>query len=111
MKLSILQYGDPVLRTKGKRIDQIDDRIRELAANMLETMHAVNGIGLADQQIGERLQLTVIDVSQVEDRPSTMKLNGEEGVPKAPMPRVLMNPASGLGGETELARNECLRHP
>ena len=63
MRLSILQYGDPVLRVKGKRIDQIDDRIRELAANMLETMHAANGIGLAAQQIGEPLQLTVIDIA------------------------------------------------
>jgi len=111
MKLSILQYGDPVLRTKGKRIDQIDDRIRELAANMLETMHAVNGIGLAAQQIGEPLQLTVIDVSQVEDRPSTMKLNGEEVDPKAPMPLVLINPEIELGSETELGSEGCLSFP
>ena len=47
MKLPILQYGDPMLRAKGKRIDQIDDRIHELAANMLETMQAANGVGLA----------------------------------------------------------------
>ena len=111
MKLSILQYGDPVLRTKGKRIDQIDDRIRELAANMLETMHAVNGIGLAAQQIGEPLQLTVIDVSQVEDRPSTMKLNGEEVDPKAAMPLVLVNPEIELGSETELGSEGCLSFP
>ena len=111
MKLSILQYGDPVLRTKGKRIDQIDDRIRELAANMLETMHAVNGIGLAAQQIGEPLQLTVIDVSQVEDRPSTMKLNGEEVDPKAPMPLVLINPEVELHNETEVGLEGCLSFP
>ncbi|PYL10081.1 MAG: peptide deformylase [Verrucomicrobia bacterium] len=111
MKLSILQYGDPVLRTKGKRIDQIDDRIRELAANMLETMHAVNGIGLAAQQIGEPLQLTVIDISQVEDRPSTMKLNGEEVDPKAAMPLVLVNPEIELGSETELGSEGCLSFP
>ena len=111
MKFSILQYGDPVLRAKGKRIDQIDDRIRELAANMLETMHAVNGIGLAAQQIGEPLQLTVIDVSQVEDRPSTMKLNGEEVDPKAPMPLVLINPEIELGSETELGSEGCLSFP
>src|SRR5207247_4607325 len=77
MILSILQYGDPILRAKGKRIEKIDDRIRELAVNMIETMHAVHGVGLAAQQIGEALQLTVLDVSQVEDRPSTMKLNGQ----------------------------------
>ena len=52
----------------------MDERIRALAADMLETMHAANGVGLAAQQVGEALQLTVLDVSQVEDRPSTMKI-------------------------------------
>jgi peptide deformylase len=111
MKLSILQYGDPVLRTKGKRIDQIGDWIRELAANMLETMHAAHGIGLAAQQIGEPLQLTVIDLSQVEDRPSTMKLNGEDVDPKVAMPLVLINPEIELGSETELGSEGCLSFP
>jgi peptide deformylase len=111
MKLSILQYGDPVLRVKGKRIDQIDDRIRDLAANMLETMHAANGVGLAAQQIGEPLQLTVIDISQVEDRPSTMKLNGEQVDPKTAMPLVLINPEIELGSETELGTEGCLSFP
>ncbi|PYI75147.1 MAG: peptide deformylase, partial [Verrucomicrobia bacterium] len=53
MILPILQYGDPILRAKGKRIEQFDDRIRELAANMIETMHAAHGVGLAAQQVGE----------------------------------------------------------
>ncbi len=92
MKLPILQYGDPILRAKGKRIEKIDERIRELTQNMIETMHAANGVGLAAQQVGEALQLTVLDVSQVEDRPSTMKLNGEAVDPKAAMPLVLINP-------------------
>ena len=51
MILPILQYGDQTLRTKGNRIEEIDDRIRELAANMIETMHAAHGVGLAAQQI------------------------------------------------------------
>ena len=55
MRLSILQYGDPILRAKGKQIAKIDDHIRDLAANMIETMHAANGIGLAAQQVGEAL--------------------------------------------------------
>src|SRR5213595_2185927 len=111
MILSILQYGDPILRAKGKRIEKIDDRIRELAVNMIETMHAVHGVGLAAQQIGEALQLTVLDVSQVEDRPSTMKLNGEDVDPKAAMPLVLINPELKLAGETELATEACLSFP
>jgi peptide deformylase len=111
MRLSILQYGDPILRAKGKRVEKIDDRIRELAQNMIETMHDANGVGLAAPQIGESLQLTVLDVSQVEDRPSTMKLNGQELDPQKAMPLVLVNPQIDLGGETEMGTEGCLSFP
>ena len=111
MILSILQYGDPILRAKGKGIEKIDDHIRELAADMIETMHAANGIGLAAQQVGEALQLTVLDVSQVEDRPSTLKLNGKDVDPTASMPLVLINPEIELGGETEIGTEGCLSFP
>ena len=111
MRLSILQYGDPVLRAKGKRIEKIDRRIRELAQNMIETMHAANGVGLAAPQIDESLQLTVLDVSQVEDRPSTMKLNGKSFDPRSAMPLVLINPQIDLGGETETGTEGCLSFP
>jgi len=111
MKLSILQYGDPILRAKGKRVDKIDNRIRELAQNMIETMHAANGVGLAAQQVGESLQLTVLDVSQVEDRPSTMKLNGKDIDPKNAMPLVLINPEIELRSETEVGTEGCLSFP
>jgi len=112
MILSILQYGDPVLRAKGDRIETIDDRIRELAANMIETMHAAHGVGLAAQQIGEALQLTVLDISAVEDdRPSTLKLDGQDVDPKTAMPLVLINPEIDLGGETDLGVEGCLSFP
>ena len=112
MILPILQYGDPVLRAKGNRIEIIDDRIRELAANMLETMHAAHGVGLAAQQIGEALQLTVLDISAVEDdRPSTLKLDGTDVDPKTPMPLVLINPEIELRGETEVGVEGCLSFP
>ena len=111
MILSISQYGDPILRVKGKRIEKIDDHIRELAADMIETMHAANGVGLAAQQVGEALQLTVLDVSQVENRPSTMKLNGEDVDPKTVMPVVLINPEIEIGGATETGIEGCLSFP
>ena len=111
MILPILQYGDPILRSKGKRIDEIDDRIRELAANMIETMHAAHGVGLAAQQIGEALQLTVLDVSPVEDRPSKLKLDGTDIDPKMPMPLVLINPEIELYGDTEVGLEGCLSFP
>jgi peptide deformylase len=107
----IVQYGDPILRAKGKQIEKIDDHIRELAANMIETMHAANGIGLAAQQVGEALQLTVLDVSQIEDRPSTLKVNGKDVDPTASMPLVLINPEIELGSETEIGTEGCLSFP
>ena len=111
MKLPILQYGDPILRAKGKRIDKIDNRVRELAQNMTETMHGANGVGLAAPQVGESLQLTVLDVSQVEDRPTTMKLNGETVDPKTAMPLILVNPQIDLRSETETGIEGCLSFP
>jgi len=111
MNLPIRQYGDPILRVKGKRVDKIDNRIRELAANMLETMHAANGVGLAAQQVGEALQLTVIDISEVEDRPSTMRLNGKDVDPTAEMPLVLINPQITPHNETSAGTEGCLSFP
>ncbi|PYJ31050.1 MAG: peptide deformylase [Verrucomicrobia bacterium] len=111
MILSILQYGDPILRAKGKPVDEIDDRIRKLAANMIETMHAAHGVGLAAQQIGEALQLTVLDISAVEDRPSTLKLDGKDAVPETAMPLVLINPEIELRGEMEIGVEGCLSFP
>ena len=111
MILQILEYGDPILRAKGKPIENIDDRIRELAANMIETTHAANGVGLAAQQIGEALQLTVLDVSLIEDRPSILKLDGKDVDPKAAMPLVLINPEIELRGANEVGVEGCLSFP
>jgi peptide deformylase len=111
MILSIMQYGDPILRAKGKQIEKIDDYIRALAANMIETMHAANGIGLAAQQVGEALQLAVLDISQIEDRPSGLNLNGRDVDPTTSMPLVLINPEIELGGETEVGIEGCLSFP
>ena len=111
MKLLIRKYGDPALRVKGKPVAEVDGRIRELANNMLETMRAANGIGLAAQQVGEALQLTVVDVSAVEDRPSTMAWNGREVNPKDHMPLIILNPRIEAGPEKEVASEGCLSFP
>ena len=111
MRLPIRKYGDPVLRAKGKRIDTVDDDIRSLAESMLETMQAANGVGLAAQQVGRALQLTVLDVAQVEDRPSTMKLNGEAMEIAAAMPLVLLNPTLHVGEEKDSGIEGCLSFP
>src|ERR1700722_4230242 len=107
----IVVYGDPMLRAKGKQIVQIDDDIRALAEDMLETMYEANGVGLAAQQVGRALQLTVIDVSDAENRPSQMWLDGKEVDPKDNMPLILINPEVQLGEELEIGTEGCLSFP
>lgn len=111
MKLEIRLYGDPILRAKGKKIGTVDRRIRQLADDMIETMHAANGVGLAAQQIGEALQLTVIDVSQAEDRPSTLKIDGRMVNLEEAMPLILLNPEAELGSEIVSGTEGCLSFP
>jgi peptide deformylase len=89
--LPITKYGHPVLREKGRRIELIDDTVRQLASDMIETMYAANGVGLAAQQIGQALLLTVIDVSQSEI-PSDLIINGQTKLLDDFMPMILINP-------------------
>jgi len=59
--LPIRTYGDPVLRTPTREIDDIDANIRKLAADMIETMYDAPGVGLAAPQIGVSLRIAVFD--------------------------------------------------
>lgn len=107
----IVIYGDPVLRKKGKDIVKITDEIRAFAQDMIESMHEAHGVGLAAQQVGEAIQLTVIDVSDAENRPSRMWIDGEEVDPKEHMPLILINPQLELSRETEIGPEGCLSFP
>jgi peptide deformylase len=108
MRLPIIQYGDPVLRTEGKPVDEIDGTVRNLALDMIETMHAAQGVGLAAQQIGKPLQLAVIDTSYVEDRSSAIYVDGAEMELVTTMPLVLVNPYLQLSKETTTEPEGCL---
>ena len=66
--LKILKYGDEILRKKSKEVSKVSKKIRILAENMIDTMYANNGVGLAAPQVGENLRMFVIDVSQ-DDEP------------------------------------------
>jgi peptide deformylase len=92
MILPILKYGHPVLRQRGARIDAVTPAIQELIEDMKETMYEARGIGLAAQQIGKALQLAVIDVNGVSDRPSTLHLHGKPAEVADFMPVILINP-------------------
>ena len=93
--LEIVKYGDPVLRKKAEPITEITDDIVQLAEDMLETMYAAPGVGLAGPQVGKSLQICVIDV--VPDGKRT--------------PIVLINPTV-LSGEDKVELEEgCLSFP
>ena len=55
-------YGDPVLRQKAQPVAGVDDTVRELIADMRETMHAYHGVGLAGNQVGVLQRVLVIDI-------------------------------------------------
>jgi peptide deformylase len=71
--LPIRIYPDPVLRAKCPPVERFDAGLRKLAADMVETMYAAPGVGLAAPQVGVELRLAVIDVTVGED-PSLLKV-------------------------------------
>ena len=111
MILEIVKFGHPALRTKGARVAQVDAKIRKLAADMLETMVAAHGVGLAAQQVGVPIQLAVIDVAGIEDRPSTMLISGRPVSIETHMPLVLLNPELKLSKDKESGNEGCLSFP
>jgi len=92
--LSILCYPDPRLHTKAARVDSVDDSIRQLAADLAETMYAAPGVGLAATQVDRHIQLIVIDVSADKSKLLTLinpeildragECEGEEGCLSVP---------------------------
>jgi peptide deformylase len=96
-KREILVLPDARLRAVADPVGNVDDDIRALAADMLETMYAAPGIGLAATQIGEMKRMVVMDLSK-------------EGEPKAPL--VLINPEiKKYSEETVTSEEGCLSIP
>lgn len=67
--LNILEYPDPRLRTKAKPVSRVDDDVRRLIDDMLETMYDAPGIGLAASQVDVHQRIIVVDVSENRDDP------------------------------------------
>ena len=68
-QLTILHYPDPRLRIKAKPVTEVDERIRTLVADMLETMYTESGIGLAATQVNVHERVLVLDISEERNRP------------------------------------------
>jgi peptide deformylase len=93
--LEILEYPDPRLRTKAKPVEVFNDDIKQLVADMFETMYAAPGIGLAATQVNVHKRVVVIDLSEDQTEPL-----------------VLINPiVTVLDGEYETMQEGCLSVP
>jgi peptide deformylase len=96
-KREILVLPDPRLRQVADEIPEVDDAVKQLAADMLETMYAAPGIGLAATQIGEMKRLVVMDLAK----------DGEK-----PDPIVMINPEiKKYSDETVTTEEGCLSIP
>ncbi|KOY53048.1 peptide deformylase [Polaribacter dokdonensis] len=89
MILPIVAYGDPVLRKMGVEIDKDYPNLKELIANMKETMYNASGVGLAAPQIGKAIRLFVIDASPFAEDDD---LDDEERATLKEFNRVYINP-------------------
>ncbi len=93
-KLEILEFPDPRLRLTAKPVETFDAALKQLAEDMLETMYAAPGIGLAATQVNELKRLLVIDISENRDAPL-----------------VLVNPELLDARGTEVCQEGCLSFP
>ena len=107
----VVKFGTPVLRSKGARIEAVTPAIRQLIADMVETMYAYKGVGLAAQQVGVAVQITVIDVRGVTDRPSSLEIDGQPARVEDFMPLVLLNPKITPLGTPVSGPEGCLSFP
>ena len=111
MIMEIVQFGHPALRARGAQVQEVTEEVRKLAADMIETMRDADGVGLAAQQVAVPIQLAVVDVTGVEDRPSAMWVDGQPVRVEDWMPMILINPQLELGAEKEAGTEGCLSFP
>lgn len=76
--LPILVAPDPRLKVKAKAVDKVDDEIRKLMDDMLETMYKAPGIGLAAPQVGIAKRVLVIDVAKEDEDPDPLRMANPE---------------------------------
>lgn len=107
----IVLYGDPVLRLKCPPVTDITPEMQALADDMVETMEAAEGVGLAAPQIGETLRLAVVDVSGAEEPCTFLKVDGEDAQLADHMPLKFLNPELSMGKEKALMNEGCLSFP
>lgn len=112
MSLRIVHYNDPVLRKKGEPVANFSPELRKLAQAMIATMHAAEGIGLAAQQVGEALQLCVVDLRESSEDFDWL-LDGAHPPLSLFMPMIIANPVITIAKNTptEIVEEGCLSFP
>lgn len=101
--LPIVTYGDPVLRTKTRKVTENSDELQRLLDDMLETMYNAKGVGLAAPQIGEDLCLFVMDADPMYEEEEPEKKMG---------PQVFINPEIVSSDDEDVEHEEgCLSIP
>lgn len=109
MQLRVTQFGEPILREKGTMIEQFDEGLAALATDMIETMYAAEGIGLAAQQIGRALQLFVMDLQlRPEDVHFEYTYDGKQPPLELIMPLTVVNPKVEAFGDEDGYEEGCL---
>lgn len=111
-QLKILTFPDPRLREVSKPVTQFNAELKELAENMLETMYAAKGIGLAAPQVGELKRMVVIDTRPRNEEGRRYKYDEMTEMEKAVnQPLILVNPVI-VKGEGKTTYDEgCLSVP
>jgi peptide deformylase len=112
--LPIRVLGDPVLRTPAEPVTVFDDRLRRLVEDMIETMYAAPGVGLAAPQVGVGLRLFVFDTDWQPNRPDRHEDDADPGAadqPRRRRPRVVANPVVELGPGEQNDQEGCLSLP
>lgn len=111
MLLPIVHFNQPVLRKKGAAVTRFDADLKQLAADMVETMHEAEGIGLAAQQVGLASQFCVVDL-RVAKPDFTWEFDGRKPPLDLFMPLALANPKiTVLPGEETIYEEGCLSFP
>ena len=106
MVLKVYKYGEKVLREKARPVAFVDDRLRALADDMVETMHASKGVGLAAEQVGHTERLCVIDIPEGCEDEEAEAFNA----PIA-MPLKLFNPEIVAQEGSQRDKEGCLSFP
>ena len=106
MILKVFKYGEKVLREKAEPVAVVDDRLRKLADDMLETMHKAKGVGLAAEQVGRTERMCVIDIPEGCEEPEDEAFNAAVS-----MPLRLFNPEIIAREGSQRDKEGCLSFP